>query len=799
MNYTETLEPRRMMAAGDIDSTFARVAQSVTLPATNLHNPILADLATDAAGRTYAFGSLTQKTTGSDRPLMYVARFNPDGSRDMAFGSRGVQVLDLAANAKPRSIAIDAAGRINVAYDAPSLVAGAGTMIQLAQLRADGTLNKRFGQNGTMYPRFGESSSVADLIVDAENNLLVVANAANQIGVAKLTPSGRPHPLLGFGDRGVRMIANTVGGNAKSIAIDSNTGSLVIGATVLSKKTVTDFAAIKLNADGTPDLAFGRLGFSTIDFAGTRDVLDNLFIDRQGRYVMSGRREATYQVGASSRETSGFAAMARLNPNGTPDAEFFKKGRADAFNWSVLHPSDFLNYQSDFDGPPVLSAELDGRYMLTSATSIASVGLRGRVVVTNRIDVGYQPEIDKSTGISALANLPNGQLVAAKVIVVEPLGLFDTDLDWLKSTVAQVSTNARTLEQSSVWLAKSSDSFAVRADGRLAGSEKSTHNDRIVTGFNPNGTRDTTLSQLGWEGREGSSYYASPRNIASTATYPRGDGSVVFEYYSVDISDGDGVAYVTWLLNANNTDQAGPHPSDETDPISSRLTTNQYVVSFGNRYSGVDILRQDNTLTGTSFIESSEDNVVPGDLLSGAPIQGSTDVLVAGDGMEQGYYVARIKNGALDPSFGTNGLLFGPQVNLFYGQASGKILYTLPNAAGLRRLNADGTPDGTFGTGGGVMGADFDHFDVDSKGRIIAWRVLKGGVADGDIQIARFTQNGKVDTTFGGGDGIAIVDARLPSTATPNVIIDAQDRLVVTAFRQSATAVSWSATRILGD
>jgi L-fucose mutarotase/ribose pyranase (RbsD/FucU family) len=63
----------------------------------------------------------------------------------------------------------------------------------------------------------------------------------------------------------------------------------------------------------------------------------------------------------------------------------------------------------------------------------------------------------------------------------------------------------------------------------------------------------------------------------------------------------------------------------------------------------------------------------------------------------------------------------------------------------------------------------------------------------------RFSQNGKVDTTFGGGDGLIIVDAKLPSTATANVIVDTNDNLVVTAHRQSASAISWSATRILGD
>ncbi|UTW07207.1 Ig-like domain-containing protein [Pseudomonas benzenivorans] len=128
-------------------------------------------------------------------------------------------------------------------------------------------------------------------------------------------------------------------------------------------------------------------------------------------------------------------------------------------------------------------------------------------------------------------------------------------------------------------------------------------------------------------------------------------------------------------------------------------------------------------------------------------------------------------DGTFDTSFATVGWQLYPVAASFDTakdvviQSDGKILITgYENSSGsynayLMRLSSDGQLDAGFGTGGIVKqdinpsGTD-DIFDtaIDASGRIY---VLTGGSYA--MNVARFTSAGTLDTTFGGGDGIATV------------------------------------------
>jgi Ca2+-binding RTX toxin-like protein len=106
-------------------------------------------------------------------------------------------------------------------------------------------------------------------------------------------------------------------------------------------------------------------------------------------------------------------------------------------------------------------------------------------------------------------------------------------------------------------------------------------------------------------------------------------------------------------------------------------------------------------------------------------------------------------------------------------------------------LQVNGSADGSFGTSG-VAGAGYQHFWLDSLGRIVAWKQLSGG----NVQIERFTADGKADTTFGGGDGIVTVQPTVSGTA--NVVVTSKDDLIVTTLKRSGSKAQWFATRLLG-
>jgi uncharacterized delta-60 repeat protein len=107
----------------------------------------------------------------------------------------------------------------------------------------------------------------------------------------------------------------------------------------------------------------------------------------------------------------------------------------------------------------------------------------------------------------------------------------------------------------------------------------------------------------------------------------------------------------------------------------------------------------------------------------------------------------------------------------FLRQGDGKILISSKTDSGtpgdfdddlpvILRLNGDGTPDNTFGTGGSFtlaaasFGREFGGnprgLALRSDGRII----LTGRDGDSTTEIAQLNSNGTIDSTFGGGDGV---------------------------------------------
>ena len=121
-------------------------------------------------------------------------------------------------------------------------------------------------------------------------------------------------------------------------------------------------------------------------------------------------------------------------------------------------------------------------------------------------------------------------------------------------------------------------------------------------------------------------------------------------------------------------------------------------------------------------------------------------------------------DGSLDFSFGSGGRI----VLDFYGhedrvlgvaiQSDGKIVaaghcYTAQGPAfALARFNPDGSADTSFGSGGKV---DTDFFNSGSTGRAVViqsdGRILLAGAAIGNFALARYSSDGTLDPTFGEG------------------------------------------------
>lgn len=251
-----------------------------------------------------------------------------------------------------------------------------------------------------------------------------------------------------------------------------------------------------------------------------------------------------------------------------------------------------------------------------------------------------------------------------------------------------------------------------------------------------------------------------PVSVTQSITTSTGNGSPG----TLDTSfDGDG--YQTLNVTSSSTDW-NPAESVQVQPNDGKIVTIGQVQVGGNRFV-VTRLNQDGSLdttfnsTGTLEVYATEG--VPGRALR---LQPDGKILVGGT---QGgsIYLARINSdGTLDSTFGTSGkktIVTGytfAWVEQILVQQDGKILLTgliqqgSPAAfyATVTRLNADGTLDTNFGTGGYSILSDSDTvayaIGLTSDEKIIAGGYTGSGASQ-DFLVYRLTSAGTLDTTFG--------------------------------------------------
>jgi uncharacterized delta-60 repeat protein len=113
-------------------------------------------------------GKILLAGNGSDsntrRAFFSITRYRPDGSPDAAFGSDGlVRGPDGGAD----SLALQADGRIVVAGTEPEDYA-----FKLVRLNADGTLDSTFGSNGSVRTLLGYAASASAVVVQPDGRIL---------------------------------------------------------------------------------------------------------------------------------------------------------------------------------------------------------------------------------------------------------------------------------------------------------------------------------------------------------------------------------------------------------------------------------------------------------------------------------------------------------------------------------------------------------------------------------------------------------------------------------------------------
>jgi uncharacterized delta-60 repeat protein len=282
----ESLESRLLFAAGDLDSLFAGgrivrdlfggndVGFAVTLQS---------DGKLLIAGRAQSGG-----TTGNDFALL---RLNDDGSADTSFGAGGVVLTDMGSPADSAcAVAVQSNGKIVVAGE--TRPTGLSIDFALIRYNADGSLDTTFGAGGKVVTDISGGTDQARALSIMADGRIVVAGMGSVAGtsrfaVARYTSAGQLDTSFDTDGKATSQYAPG-SATAQSIVVLSD-GSIIAAGSVYNFSTdAADFAAVKYQSNGSLDAGFGAGGWAILDMGGNNDSAQSLLRQSDGKLVLAG-------------------------------------------------------------------------------------------------------------------------------------------------------------------------------------------------------------------------------------------------------------------------------------------------------------------------------------------------------------------------------------------------------------------------------------------------------------------------------------------------------------------------------
>ncbi|HUQ72085.1 MAG TPA: Ig-like domain-containing protein [Planctomycetaceae bacterium] len=682
-------------------------------------------------------------------------RYNEDGSTDTTFGGGdGWVETGLGTNIilQGKRVLLLDDGKIMLVGNRSEL---AGSRIQLARYNSDGSLDTTFGGGG-LAARFLGVNFVEDAAVQPDGKIVVIGSIdghGRDFAVARFNANGTPDTTFGGGDGLVTTdlspgneFSNDV---ARSLVLQPD-GKIVVGGlgpVGFGASTSDAFALVRYQANGELDTSFDGDGIVLQDFISpitNSGIAEDIALQSDGKIIVVG------------------AVIARFNSDGSLDTTFGGDGWAE-----IDRGSPFLG---DDPGRAVM-VQPNGKIAVAGSFDTDFHVLRYNPDGT--IDTGFDGDGRTTTDfaghddrVNDVLLQPDGKILAAGWVrdfsanLHFSLARYNGDLTDLP-TVTLTATDAEGSETGPDGLR-----FTVARSGPT--TEPLTIRLALQ---NDGGAGQATL---------GTDFTIDPATLQ--VTIPSGSSTAdITVAVLADAVDEEDELLTPAILFSPEYHIGLPFVADGfiRGECGAVLNVGDLDPTFGGGDGLVDVgFERDALFTHSVALQPD------GKLLVAGPYGGSFGQVG----------VARYKiNGEPDTSFSQAGLVFAPGLNLgqlrvrIAIQADGKVLVAA-NAGedfGLARLNANGTPDISFGGGDGFATADLGGFEyfrgmaVQADGKI----VLAGG-GGGDFALARFNTDGTLDTTFDS-DGILTTSLGDLDEEVADLAIQPDGKIVVVGFVQT--------------
>ncbi len=221
------------------------------------------------------------------------------GDLDPTFSRDGKVELPFSGYGAPITIAVQPDGKV---------VTAGSPDFQLKRVRANGTLDRSFGESGSVSPFPGDAFAGA-VALQPDGRILAAGGADGNFALARYLPNG----ILDDSFSGDGRVITDLGGGAGAVAVQPD-GKIVAAGTA----SEGGFALIRLNVDGSLDDSFSDDGEALIDVGYEAS---GVALAPDGDIVVVGR-SFDESIPAPGEQV----ALARLDPEGTLDPSFSGDG-----------------------------------------------------------------------------------------------------------------------------------------------------------------------------------------------------------------------------------------------------------------------------------------------------------------------------------------------------------------------------------------------------------------------------------------------------------------------------------------
>jgi uncharacterized delta-60 repeat protein len=201
-----------------------------------------------------------------------------------------------------------------------ALLAVGLAMLPAAATAAPGDFDTSFDGDGMAALNWGAlGDSAREVLVQPDGRLLlagVSGTTPSVLAAARLNPNGTPDTSFSFD--GLASFALDGRAGALGAARQPDGKIVAVGHTSVNAAAGTTAVVMRLNPDGTPDGSFGVGGVARLDYA-TEPAAWDVVVQRDGKIVA---------VGGTGAGPDYNAMVTRLTPQGVPDSSFDGDGTA---------------------------------------------------------------------------------------------------------------------------------------------------------------------------------------------------------------------------------------------------------------------------------------------------------------------------------------------------------------------------------------------------------------------------------------------------------------------------------------